>query len=209
MELSTTVAEQELHLLGYFPANRAILEEALTALRRERYLRMEKMINRLRSAGFPVTMEAVIAEAQPAAPGRLHLARLMVKQKLVGSLDEAFSRNLDRGKSAYVPRRTLHPKEALALLYAAGAIPVLAHPGQSGAAYLEPLVQSGLKGVEVYHPDHGKKMRSYYQRRARELNLLITGGSDFHGDPGSRARRPGSCGVPYTCLSLLKEHTHH
>ncbi len=208
VELTTYAGEQELHILGYYPANRAILEEALIALRRERYLRMEKMVARLREAGFPVTMAAVLGEAAPAAPGRLHLARVLVKQKMIGSLEEAFSRYLERGKPAYVPRRTFRPEEALALLRAAGAIPVFAHPGQSGAAYLEPLIDSGLKGVEVYHPDHGKKLQSYYRRRAQELNLLITGGSDFHGDPGHRAQRPGSCSVPYSCLSLLKEHRH-
>ncbi|MEW5785331.1 MAG: PHP domain-containing protein [Bacillota bacterium] len=205
LEISAREQETEIHILGYYPTNYGDLENILGDLRRERITRMEAMLARLSRAGLHISLEAVLEEASPGAPGRLHLARLMRKQKMVNSLEQAFTGYLEQGKPAYVPRRTLNPLQALELLSICGAVPVLAHPGQRGAVFLDTLAAAGLQGVEVFHPDHGNKLRDYYTNRAHKLNLLITGGSDFHGDADYCKRQPGSVAIAYDYLARLKE----
>ena len=179
----------------------AVLDE----LRRERYLRMEKMLARLRRLGFGISDAEVISEAGSAAPGRLHLARLMVKLGYTPDIDTAFSLYLERGRPAFVPRTILDPAGAITLLHRAGAVPVVAHPGASGRGLLRKLVAVGLRGIEVIHPEHTPEMVRYYRHQAKQMGLLITGGSDYHGDRDYRAGRPGGFTVPYRCLAAIKE----
>ena len=162
------------------------------------------MVERLNRLGFDVSPQQVFQEAAPAAPGRLHLARFMVKHKLAGSVEQAFKQYLERGRPAYVPRANLTPAAALKLLLDCGAIPVLAHPGINGAQILPALLEKGLKGIEVVHPDHSAAQQRFYRELAQEKGLLITGGSDYHGDKGYRASGRGSASVPYGCLEQLK-----
>lgn len=204
VELSAYRSDREVHLLGYYPADRAKLERVLADLRAERYGRMERILDKLRGLGFQLEFAQVAAEAGAAAPGRLHLARTMVKAGLVKNLEQAFTQYLGKGGPAYVPRKVLTPSRAVSVLLDAGAIPVLAHPGTGGEEVLRELIPLGLRGVEVFHPDHTVALRRYYCRRAVEEGLLITGGSDFHGDSKYRARRPGSVTIPYFYLEKLR-----
>lgn len=205
VELSVSTGEQrEIHLLGYDPRHPEIINDILEQLRRERFNRMEKIASRLQKIGFSLTAGEIAAEAKPAAPGRLHLARLMVKRGYCRGTGEAFARYLSRGRPAYLPRKTLQPAAAIDLLHRAGAVPVVAHPGAAGRAHLPDLVAMGLRGIEVYHPDHSPELIRYYRHQAERLGLLITGGSDFHGDAGHRRVRPGEITVPYRYLSALK-----
>ncbi len=204
VELSAYEAGQEIHLLGYYPIYPGDLNRELLRIQRGRYERMEHILDRLNRFGFRFTLDQVCKEAYPAAPGRLHLARLMVKKKMVINLQQAFTLYLERGKPAYVPRINLTPAGALNLLLQTGSLPVLAHPGINGKTLLPELVSLGLQGVEVFHPEHSTAQRRYYRQVAEHFNLLITGGSDFHGDKQYRARGPGSVSVPYHYLEKLK-----
>lgn len=204
VEISACCGEGEIHLLGYDPLFPEKLSAALQELRRERYRRMEKMASRLRALGFDITGAEAAAEAEPAAPGRLHLARLMVKRGYTPDLESAFSLYLERGQSAYVPRQNFDAGRALALLHLAGAVPVLAHPGEAGKSLLGELVRMGLRGVEMIHPRHGPNMTRYYRLRAEQMGLLVTGGSDYHGDENGSGRRLGVYTVPYRCLTAIR-----
>lgn len=204
VEISACCGEGEIHLLGYDPLFPEKLSAVLQELRCERYRRMEKMASRLRALGFDITGAEAAAEAEPAAPGRLHLARLMVKRGYTPDLDSAFSLYLERGQSAYVPRQNFDTGRTLALLHLAGAVPVLAHPGEAGKSLLGELVRVGLRGVEVIHPRHGPNMTRYYRLRAEQMGLLVTGGSDYHGDENGSGRRLGVYTVPYRCLTAIR-----
>ena len=204
VEISAHEENLEIHLLGYYPARPEILMGALKQARLDRFRRMELMVRRLNGLGFNLNPDQVCREAAPAAPGRLHLARHMIKEKLVNNLEQAFSFYLEQGRPAYVPRTHLTPAGALALLLDSGAVPVMAHPGLRGRKHLPGLMAGGLRGIEVYHPDHSAALRRYYREFAESNNLLITGGSDFHGDKQYRARGPGSTAIAYRYLQLLK-----
>jgi predicted metal-dependent phosphoesterase TrpH len=205
IELSSVKDEQEIHLLGYDPIFPDKIEKALKELRRDRYRRMSRMVSVLRKIGFDLNDADVAAEAKHAAPGRLHLARLMVKKGFVPDINSAFSLYLRRGRPAFVPRAALDPAGAIKLLHRAGAVPVLAHPGSKARGLLRPLVAAGLRGIEVIHPDHSPELVRYYRHQAQRMDLLITGGSDYHGDGSGRAGQLGSFTVPYRCLVALKK----
>lgn len=205
IEISASTEELEIHLLGYDPLFPEKISAVLDELRSERYLRMEKMLTRLRRLGFGISDAEVISEAGSAAPGRLHLARLMVKLGYTPDIDTAFSLYLERGRPAFVPRTILDPAGAITLLHRAGAVPVVAHPGASGRGLLRKLVAVGLRGIEVIHPEHTPELVRYYRHQAKQMGLLITGGSDYHGDRDYRAGRPGGFTVPYRCLAAIKE----
>ena len=205
VELSSFTGEEEIHLLGYDPLFPERINEVLEELRRERYRRMEKMLLRLRRLGFHITNAEIISEAGAAAPGRLHLARLMVKRGYTPNLETAFSQYLSRGRPAYVPRTKLDPARAISLLHRAEAVPVLAHPGASGRKLIRHLLTLGLRGIEAVHPDHTPEMVRYYRHQAQKLGLLVTGGSDYHGDRVYRAGNIGAITVPYRCLAAIKK----
>lgn len=183
VELSTIERGKEIHILGYQidPLNSFLLD-SLQILAEARDLRARKIVTKLNDLGHQVTMQDVIAQAGSAIIGRPHIALAMMEQGITKSINEAFAKFLSPGGLAYVPRYRLKPQEAIELIVKAGGYPVLAHPGIDFPAKLLPVfVDFGLAGIEVHHPDNSPQIKDYYQRRANEAGLLITGGSDFHG----------------------------
>lgn len=205
VEVSALFNEEEFHLLGYYPALPADLEQALQEFKQERYLRMEEMIQRLQNLHFRVSLTEVLEEAAPAAPGRLHLARILQRKGYVSSLQEAFSLYLGRGRPGYASRRLPQAEKALGLLKDCGALPVLAHPGAGGEIVIAALAPLGLRGLEVFHPDHSQALTKKYLRLARECNLLITGGSDCHGEKGNRDLLPPEHSIVASYYYTLRE----
>ncbi len=159
----------------------------------DRRQRMQQMLARLQGEGVALTPDM---QALPDAPsaGRAHLARALVQAGVVPGIKAAFDRYLNEGRPAYVPRRYLPTGEAVAFLHGLGYVPVLAHPMRSGlsAQALPPLLHEwqglGLCGLEVYHPSASRRDVRALDALARGMGLLVTGGSDFHGDRASRAR---------------------
>lgn len=182
VEISVYQSNREIHLLGYYPEQVNELKAALKDIRSKRFRRMSLIVEKLRSLGFKIEPEEVVAEAGDAAPGRLHLARLMVKKKSVHNISEAFKSYLNRGKPAFVSRESMSSAEVLDLLHRVGAVTVFAHPGNAGREVLAELLSNGLQGIEVYHPDHSRDLIRYYKEYATAKGLLVTGGSDFHGE---------------------------
>jgi predicted metal-dependent phosphoesterase TrpH len=189
MEISCTYAGRGLHLLGYLldPAHPP-LAEALADVLRARDERLPRVCAALRAAGIAIRDEDVRALAGDAtAIGRPHVADQLVRMGVVASRDEAFDRLLSPGRPGYVPRYAVPVEQALRLVAAAGGVAVVAHPwGRHGNTALErdglrSLREQGLAGLEVDHEDHTPEQRHELRALAGELDLVVTGSSDFHG----------------------------
>lgn len=205
VEISILEGAREIHILGYYPSNTEYLHGELEDIREERFERMDRIVDKLKKLGFKVNPEEVLAEAGDSAPGRLHLARLLLRKKYVHSLNEAFSLYLNPDRGAYVPRRLMTLKRAMELLAAVKAVRVIAHPGGLGEEIIDRLIPMGLQGIEVFHPDHSAAQKQYYQQLALARGLIVTGGSDFHGDREQTARYPRYLAVADHYLDGLKE----
>jgi len=204
VEISVIEDDHEVHILGYYPRYMGQLLETLTSLQKERFVRMEAIVAKLKSLGLKIRSEEVINEAGEAAPGRLHIARLLLKKKYVNTLNQAFATYLNRNRPAYVPRHTLSLKQVMSLLVEVGALPVIAHPGGRSKNIIDKLVSMDLKGIEVFHPDHSHALVRYYLEIAKNKGLIITGGSDFHGESRLNINYPAYLAVSADYLDQMK-----
>lgn len=181
-------AQKEIHVLGYGfdPANEALGIFCRERVR-QREVRTAAMVEKLAALGKPVDM-ARVRELARGVMGRPHVARALVEAGHVLSVSEAFDRYLKPGKPAYVPKEDVKVSEAVRLIGQAGGIAVLAHPMElkMGDTMLESLIGEwkgqGLTGVEVYHPSAQNNHASFLLHLAQREQLLVTGGSDFHGE---------------------------
>ena len=188
-ELSTVWDGQGVHVLAYWPdLEHREFQAELRRLRDDRFTRGERMVERLRELGHPVTFERVREIAGGGNIGRPHVARALVEAGVIGETDDAFTRELiGSGGRAYVEKHALEPLVALELIKRAGAVAVIAHPGlwREGLGVsdelIEELAASGLDGIEAAHTDHTPEMESRYRDMARRLGLVATGSSDCHG----------------------------
>jgi hypothetical protein len=182
-ELTAEHEDVEVHILGYFldTQNQALLQRIgqFQSVRQQRIL---KMVDALNALGVPLKAEAVFALANCKSPGRPHVARALVKEKLIGSLDEAFERYLKKGRPAWVPKTKMSALEGIQLIHQAGGLAVIAHPGLNRSDEIIPdLVAAGMDGIECFHTKHSTVMSERYLEMAEKHHLLVTGGSDCHG----------------------------
>ena len=210
IELSAELNGREIHVLGHFleptaPGLVALASE-MGAERRER---MERMVAKLAAQGFPVTMEAVLAEAKGAI-GRPHLARVLVARGLAANVGDAFKKFLKPGMPGYVERRRLEAAQAISLLVKSGGTATVAHPGINKVSQqeLRELASLGLAGVEANHPDHVPSQVEAYERWGRECGLVATAGSDFHGEKTTPGRKLGERSMRAEALAALRARAH-
>ena len=208
VELSTSDGAREVHLLGYFfdrddPAFLAALRE----FERLRWVRIERIVEKLATAGAPLELQRVRDLAGQGTVGRPHVARALIEEGHAASIADAFDRFIGFGQPAYVPRPKIDPVEAIALVRSAGGVAVLAHPSTAGdvEATLARLVPAGLGGMEVYYGEYDDETRQRLRAIADRLGFVPTGGSDFHG-PGFRAGRElGGPPVPLSSVERLRD----
>ena len=190
LELSTVSRGASVHMLGYFvDPNEAELKQQLENHRDDRVWRAKGMVEKLNEMGVPITFERVREIAQGDSIGRPHIAQAMVEAGVVPNTTAAFTEEYiaNRGK-AYVERHTLTPVDAVKLIRGAGGAPVIAHPiwtendKSMTQEEVEALVEVGLLGIEVDHPDHDDAARAKYRAMAERLGLVATGSSDYHGN---------------------------
>jgi len=205
IEINCDVDGGEIHVLGYYMDYEAPwFQEFCRAQRAERRARVYRIAERLASLGMPIDPDAVFALVQEGSAGRPHVAQVMVDRGYVKSVREAFDRFLAAGKPANVPRKKLTPVDAVRLLRRAGGVPVFAHPGLAGRDTLIPgLVEAGLMGIECYYPEHSAAQTGSYVEICRQLGLVATGGSDFHG-PRVRASQLGDPAIPLSVWDALR-----
>jgi len=205
-ELTTEHGGHELHMLGYFmdAANERLTTD-LARFQEVRRNRIFEMVGKLNQLKVPLKAEAVFKLANCHSPGRPHVARALVQEKLCSSLDEAFERFLKKGKPAWVPKFKISSEEAISLIHHAGGLAVMAHPGLNHADELIPeLAAAGMDGLECFHTKHSTSMTQRYLEMADHLKLLVTGGSDCHGMSKGKPLI-GSIKVPYECVERLRE----
>jgi predicted metal-dependent phosphoesterase TrpH len=176
------------HLLAYlFDAAHPGLAAERARLRAERLTRAERIVARLAADGHPVSWPQVVERSAGGVVGRPHVARALVEAGVVPSVDAAFATLLRHGSPYYVPKADTEVRAGIALVRAAGGVPVFAHglARRRGRvvddAAIAAMAEAGLLGLEVDHPDHDDAARAHLRGLAAELGLLTTGSSDYHG----------------------------
>jgi 3',5'-nucleoside bisphosphate phosphatase len=187
MELSAGLDGRSVHLLAYLfdPADPALAAET-ERVRDDRTYRARAMVDRLAALGTGVTWDQVAAIAGGAVVGRPHIARALAQAGAIETPADAFTDEwIGDGGRAFVERYAPDLARAIALVRAAGGVPVLAHPRspgyEVGDEVIRGLADAGLAGIEVFHLDHDEAERARLSRLARSLGLIATGGSDDHG----------------------------
>ena len=215
VELSAQ-SDTELHILGYFiDIHNKKLQDAMAYALQVRDERQEETCRKLNEQGFAITMDELREEAHGnPVLCRAHFAQIMVRKGYAESVKDAFNRYLSVGCYAYSNRQALTATEAVSLIREAGGIAVAAHlhlikkPDDELKEYLKSLIPYGLDGIEGYYTDYTPEMQERYQAMAKELGLVISGGTDYHG-----ANKPhitigkgkGNLEIPYSVLDGLRE----
>ena len=204
-ELTAEHEDTEVHILGYFlDTQKKVLLDRIGKFQAVRQNRINEMCAALNKLGIPLKAESVFALANCKSPGRPHVARALVKEKLIGNLDEAFEKYLKKGRPAWVPKTKMSALEGVELIHQAGGLAVMAHPGLNRTDDIIPdLVKAGLDGIECFHTKHSTVMAERYLEIAEKYNLLVTGGSDCH---GFSKKQPliGTVKLPYEHVEKLK-----
>jgi predicted metal-dependent phosphoesterase TrpH len=215
VELSTKYRGRSVHLLAYFLNHEPTLQfrRWVKSVEVSRNERNQALARELRTHGMQITLEEVTERAGRIV-ARPHFAALMVEKGYVATIQSAFDLYLSESASCFVSREEPDFHEAIAQILSSGGMPVLPHPGRFGIrpelleeelAHMRIL---GLRGIEVYHSDHGAFEVESYSKLAVKLGMAVTGGSDFHGAAkaavslGSGIR--GNVCVPNSILDELR-----
>jgi hypothetical protein len=210
VEISVTYDPGTLHILGYFPSFPEGFENVLKRLQDARTVRLPKMIEKLNSLGVDISVSDVTDDARDGQIGRPHVAKILVEKGYVRDFDEAFTRYLAKGKPAYVEKDRMSSREAIETILGYGGLPVLAHPFTLGLSpseakdFVGNLAGKGLKGIEIFYPDHTRAQKKLYAGIAREFGLVVTGGTDFHG-AGKKGVSLGEYGLDKEGLASFLE----
>ncbi len=186
IEFGCNKNDEEVHILGYFIdyKNKDLLD-VLKKLHESRYTRADGIIKKLRKLEINITIEDVLKHTDESNIGRPHIGRAIVEKGYVENLEQAFDMYLDRGKPAYVERYQLDIEETILLIHNLGGISVLAHPGLiKDRTIIDYCINKGIMGIEAYYSKHNKFEEEEFLEIGNKNNLIITGGSDFHGDRG-------------------------
>jgi len=190
-------------MLGYYP-DRAKLEGPLQDRIQGRKRRARAMAVKLAALGYPIELPEMRGDN---APGRPHLAKALVAAGYITHVQEAFTRWLGDGGPAYVQYDQFAATDGIRLLLDCGAVPVWAHPylfrGGTVATVLPELVEAGLMGVEVYHPNHSPSDERKLEELCDRYGLRMTGGSDYHGPSDEKGKAGISLNSLQVPLSLL------
>jgi predicted metal-dependent phosphoesterase TrpH len=183
IEITTSFKSFEIHILGYnFDYKSTKLEEALAPLKKGRLERIYKIAKKLEEQNIFIGAEKIFEFVGRGVAGRPHVAQALTKAGYVASPREAFEKFLKQGGSCYVDHEKMETISAINLILETGGVPVLAHPGTSvDNDTLMYFIKSGLKGIEAYYPRHKNSQIEHYLEVAKQFSLLVTGGSDFHG----------------------------
>ncbi len=204
IELSIQEAGEDIHMLGYFIQPEAELREILSEISDMRTRRAERMVEKLAGIDKPIEMAAVLRHAGGGEVGRPHVAAAMVEAGHVGSSQAAFDLYIGNDGPAYEPKSLMDAERGMNLLWQFGAVPVMAHPCLVDYKKVLPrFLELGLAGLEVDHPSQSLWQRAELRALATELDLVTTGGSDFHA-PGHPAKILGACGVNEATLDELR-----
>lgn len=207
-------SKTETHILGYYIDYKSpLLRRALDSVMDSRNARMRRTEQKLRELGFDVTLDEALALAPDGMVGRAHFARVMMNKGMVESVNEAFLKYLGSGKPAYDNTQSLSAYDAVKLINDLGGVSFVAHPHliRLGDAELTELLKDlkehGLDGIEGYYNEYTPEMQDYFQAKAKELGLAISGGTDFHAKMKPHIEigiGQGNMQIPYSVLEGIK-----
>ena len=192
-------AEEEVHVIGLgVDLDDEAFEAALATQREQRRVRFERIVERLRQLGMPLDDYLVADDSPDQALGRPTAARALVAAGHAVSVEDAFVRWLNRGAPAFVPRTGLGPIGAIRVIRGAGGLPILAHYWEAArrVGVIRELIDVGLGGIETHHWSFDRPTVESVSAVARELHLVPSGGTDYHGDLGSYAEVHAGLWVP-------------
>ncbi len=205
IEISTEFENREVHILGYFIDHKCPeLLIQLEKFKEQRQNRGINIINKLEKEGISLSDIKLQKATNKGVIGRPHIADMLVKKGYVKSRKEAFDKFLSEGNIGYVPRDKIKVVQAIDLIKKAKGIPVIAHPGIGFLNnQLDIIVNMGIQGIEVWHPDHNLTLIDYFFKYAEKNNLIMTGGTDWHGD--KNYKNLNYFDVPYENVQRMKK----
>jgi 3',5'-nucleoside bisphosphate phosphatase len=211
IELNTDWSGIEVHILGYeLDPHSTVLQDKLRTLRDARLNRMVTILEKLRKLGIYIQESEISQIARGESVGRPHIAQALINRGIVGTIKEAFDCYIGSGGPAYVPRYKLSPEEGIVLVREAGGVAVLAHPGVHCLERGLPLwIDIGLQGVEVSHSEHTPEDEKKYRELAERYNLIMTGGSDYHGEARKPGIHLGGWGTSYEVVDKIRKMSSH
>ncbi|MDD3436138.1 MAG: PHP domain-containing protein [Candidatus Gastranaerophilales bacterium] len=185
IEINTMYKNDEIHILGYFmDVENNDFKELIKTQQQARIKQTKEIITLLnKKEGIHINFEDIKKQvAQGGSIGRPHIAKAITNVGGVGSVIEAYAKYINDNSPVYVKRKTATPHDAVEIIYDAGGIPVIAHPHdlENAKELIEGLMHYGLRGIEAYHRKHSPAIIEYFSSMAEELELIVTGGSDFH-----------------------------
>lgn len=198
VELSVAHGDAEIHMTcHYIDATNVALQDALSRIVTDREGRAHEMVSRLADVGIELDWDA-IADAAGGAIGRPHIGRAIVNAGHAADLPEAFTRYLNPGQHAYVPRAKFDIFEALEVVHQAGGVATVAHPrtARDLHTYIGALAEAGLAGIEVYAEKYDAEQIAYYAQLADQHGLVKSGGTDYHANGNANETLPGMNGPP-------------
>ncbi len=188
VEISVEFKEKTMHIIGYAVNHKDdSLNEKLKILKKAREDRNPKILKKLNDFGFKMSYDEVKDEAGGGVVGRPHFAKVMLKKNYVSSTQEAFEKYLSKGASCYVDKYRLEPEDGIKMIKESGGMAVLAHPlslkldCEEVRNVAKSLKDCGLEGIECFYRNHTKEDEENLLKIAKDLDLMVTGGSDFHG----------------------------
>jgi len=215
-ELSVNYPTGQMHIVGlWLPEKPRYVQNKLQYLRDRRHSRNERILQKLQDIGIQMDYSEVKELAGDASIGRPHIARLLMEKSYVPTVQEAFDKYIGPGGQAYVPKDKLDPGQAIEVLKQDGATVFLAHPYSLEISYQElrsevqRLQGFGLDGMEVYYTEHTQEQTREYLQICKEFDLLVGGGSDFHGSVKPDVKLgtgKGNLDIPYSLLQDIKEY---
>ena len=207
IEITAVHEGRDVHVLGYFiesgtPAFATFLE----GQRADRVRRVNSMADRLAEMGKPIDRGMLLAP-QPVGRslGRPLVARALVKAGHVSDMRQAFDQLIGEGRPAFVARCGACPADVIRIIKDAGGLASLAHPGLLKRDDLIPnMIDAGLSAIEAFHSDHDAPTTQRYLALAEQLGILVSGGSDYHGEKERRRVAFGTVGLPSDRFERLK-----
>lgn len=187
IELSATIDDRDIHILGYlFDHHDEKFRQQVELYKKERVNRAEKIVRKLNKFGVGIGMDQVMARAGKGAIGRPHIADAVVEAGFAKDTHAVFRDFLGYGGSAYEDKYKISPEMAIKLIHDAGGVSFIAHPSLGmKQKYLYRIIGSGVTGIECTHPKHTPESSQYFQRIVQQHRLLECGGSDCHARDGN------------------------
>ena len=183
IELSSEYQGKDLHILGYnFDYHNPTFLKEVEKYQLQRTIRAKKIVQNLNDDGININYNLIEQQASKGAVGRPHIARALIETNIADSFEQAFDVYLNDSSKYYEPKYYISPEFAINLIKDVGGITTWAHPRvEDCLEHIDTLKKMGLNGIEIYHPCHNQSQIDILLKLATEKDLLISGGSDFHG----------------------------